>query len=270
MNTSTIEQLHNIFSLRRSGHHAVISWLQDCYEITGIKSVHVNEDEAIGHVSDPKDPKWRVFSAVEIISRARKENVMANTVLVNYEDLSYKDRNRIRAYSDPFWQEHAVYSRDTIIVRDWYNLVASRIKKAAIDRENGDYPLLDSISWDTLASLWIEQAQMNARTGELGLTWINFNRWRKEKDYRASIAESLGLSNSSNINSVPSFGGGSSFDGLEHDGKAQSMLLDNRWEHLDGDLYAKYLEVLTIDQAMVVSGLNQDLFGFNHTDAVKN
>ncbi len=269
MSKSNIKRLNNIFSLRRSGHHAVISWLQDCYRATGVVSVHINEDETIGHVPYPDDPLWQVFSAEAIIERAHKEEATLDTLIVNYEDLSYSDRDQIYAYSDPVWQKNAINTHDTIIVRDWYNLVASRIKRAAIDRANGDYPLFDNISWDDLASRWIDHAQMQPKADKLGVTWINFNRWRKEKDYRESIAKSFSLNSSSNINSVPSFGGGSSFDGVTLDGKAQHMQLDNRWEQLDDSLYMEYLGVLAINQASVVSALNQNLFGFSHIEAVK-
>jgi len=266
---TNVQQLHNIFSLRRSGHHAVISWLEECYRATGITTVHINESEKIGHIPDPDDPQWQVFSADEIVTRAREEEELCNTLIVNYEDLSYIDSAKIASYNDPYWRNHGISTRDTIVVRDWYNLVASRIRKSANDRRNGEYPLLDTISWDDLAALWIEHNRLHSKTGDDGLTWINFNHWRKDSGYRAQLATSFGLKNSPKIDAVSSFGGGSSFDGTTHDGNAQEMQLDTRWEQLDDELYAQYLAVLAMDQSEVIDTLNKDLFGFGRQEAVK-
>lgn len=268
---STPDKLHNVFSIRRSGHHAVISWLQDCYAETGVIACHVNEDETIGHIADPTDANWKVFTAEEIVGRAKSENDQCQTVLVNYEDLMFGDRLSIPAYADKYWERNSVSGLNTLVIRDWYNLAASRIMKNSKDRAAGIEPFLETVSWDQLSAIWVEHAELTLSDDRSDLTCIKFNDWRKDQHYRSSIATSLGLisSNTERLNNIPIFGGGSSFSGVDYDGAADQMNLDNRWEQLNDELFNEYTRVINSYSKKRIGELNLRLFGFDHASIIK-
>ncbi|MDY7004752.1 MAG: hypothetical protein SWX82_12550 [Cyanobacteriota bacterium] len=60
---------------------------------------------------------------------------------------------------------------------------------------------------------------------------INYNQWFADVEYRRQIADKLQMEFSdTGIDKVTSFGGGSSFEGKQFDGKATSMDVLNRWQ----------------------------------------
>src|SRR6266571_1617841 len=107
--------IDHVFALRRSGHHAVMEWLRDCYRVQGLSVFHANSvyNEHLGwelHSPDP-DPEMLLATADSY-----------DVLMANYEDVAYKDRtyspifNALRAVNNGF--------RDIVITRDWYNMVA--------------------------------------------------------------------------------------------------------------------------------------------------
>ncbi|GAB4528845.1 MAG: hypothetical protein Tsb0014_10450 [Pleurocapsa sp.] len=60
---------------------------------------------------------------------------------------------------------------------------------------------------------------------------INYNQWFMDVNYRQNISQKLGIAFSdAGIDQVPQYGGGSTFDGTEYNGKGQGMNVLNRWE----------------------------------------
>lgn len=257
--------LHNVFALRRSGHHAVIAWIEDCYRDSGAIPAHVNEDEHNGHVLDESDPTWRVYDADKIISIANSIDKNFKVLIVNYEDLAYSEKYHINAYNDPAWQEVSFKRCDTIIIRDWYNLVASRLKRISDDRKSGSYSLFETINWNSLAEMWIEQANLLANQHDPDLKCINFNRWRTDKSYRELLAASFGLVNAPISNKVPNYGGGSSFDGTKYDGKANKMNLSKRWSEIDSDMQMEFKKIINSAYKETINELNKEIFDFGYS-----
>jgi hypothetical protein len=65
---------------------------------------------------------------------------------------------------------------------------------------------------------------------------INYNKWFSDKEYRKSIATSIGFKfTDCGIMDVVTFGGGSSFDGLKYNSKAQKMNVLTRWKDFAQD-----------------------------------
>jgi hypothetical protein len=71
--------------------------------------------------------------------------------------------------------------------------------------------------------------------------FINYNKWFLDDKYRQSIAKKLGfITDGKNYERVPKAGGGSTFEGLSLDGKAENLKVLERWKSMkDHPLYQK-------------------------------
>jgi hypothetical protein len=111
-----------------------------------------------------------------------------------------------------------------VILRDPYNLFASRIKhydllsseKTWVD-ENGATKL-----WRMYAKVFLEKPK--------GIILVNYNEFIKSVEYRKNLAKKLKCEfKDDTIQRVSDNGLGSSFDCLDYDGKAQKMPVFDRW-----------------------------------------
>jgi len=110
------------------------------------------------------------------------------------------------------------FSRTIIILRDPYNNIASYMRRFAVNEWN----------IKAIISLWKTQADLFLDNKFYG---ISYNDWFKDVEYRKSICDELETNFTDNmINSVAKPGGGSSFDQMDYNGKAQEMDVLNRWK----------------------------------------
>ncbi|HBL10233.1 MAG TPA: hypothetical protein DD379_02125 [Cyanobacteria bacterium UBA11162] len=114
---------------------------------------------------------------------------------------------------------------DLVVIRDPFNLLASRFKNQNLKRR---FPN------DMFSDLWIAYAQ--EYLGETNYlknkVVVNYNNWFRDKEYRKQLASQLNIEFSdAGINEVKVQGGGSSFDGLQFHGQATNMDILNRWKH---------------------------------------
>lgn len=118
--------------------------------------------------------------------------------------------------------------RDILILRDPFNLFASRL------RAN-----FGVVSNQIALRIWKQHAREflgDRRYLKQPRTVINYNRWATEKAYRREIAEELELSFSdARRHQVPAAGNGSSFDGRRYNGNAGRMRTLERWQHFADD-----------------------------------
>ena len=69
---------------------------------------------------------------------------------------------------------------------------------------------------------------------EFGVVFIIYDKWFIDIEYRKEISGKLGLEFSDEmLENVPKAGGGSSFDGLKYNDKAQEMNVLNRYKQID-------------------------------------
>ena len=84
---------------------------------------------------------------------------------------------------------------------------------------------------------------------------ISYNAWASSAGYRGDVAEGLGLRfDDDAAHRVPSCAGGSSFDGVRHDGSPADMALFERWRrYADDDDYRRLFtpEVHRLASAML-------------------
>lgn len=157
---------------------------------------------------------------------------------------SYEDDNLEETYTERFAKNHDRWlgksqnCYDVIILRDPFNLFASRLKKEEDIIENR-YSLKIEDQRKTLINLWKQYArEFVDKTNFLKYqkVTISYNRWVTDKDYRRQLAETLGLNfNDETMNEVLPVGGGSSFDRTSKNNDAKQMKVFDRWQFYKDD-----------------------------------
>ena len=248
------------YSLQRSGHNAIIKWL-----------LYQNENV----------DKFREWTELE--SKIREECFFVRYgsytgFHINKPDMGNIGLNIDTLDGDLIIQNRAdlrlpetVEQNETVVVilRDWRNYVASHIKHTDRDRERERQTLGDS-------TLFWQATSLNERVKpnlfkEYATHFINessyypilFDRWFASKKYRIKICQDLDLHFTDiGKQSVPSFGGGSSFDKLRLDGQAEQMDVLNRYKMYEDDV--SYQKLMQDDE---IVELNSQMGVYNEDDS---
>lgn len=245
-----------IIGLKRNGNHAVINWIEK--QATGFV-VHLN-DIRVGEnpyrciynslaQDHPRNswmgqqilryPQYRGKEGFELIEREAKGDFQPKDCLIySYEDYEIsKISSHFSEYKHDFYFGKSAQRYDVLILRDPFNMLASRLK-------SNKNPVK---SWHkTVVDMWIDYAkEYLGETNYLKYNKIavNYNQWVQDRDYRQQIANKLQLNFSDRgIHNVKTFGGGSSFDGTKFKGKASNMNVFDRWKHfIDNSDYKNML-----------------------------
>ena len=234
-----------IAGLRRTGNHAIISWIQEQEKEQKQGSVfHINN---VVTNENPYRYKYQNLCyyfpqykwSIEQFKNQKKGNLTLKYCLIySYEDYALEE-----IFSDQFERKHDLYlgktqSRyDVLILRDPFNLLASRLKNNFLSVKSSHLNFVD---------LWINYAkEYLGETNYLrhNKVCINYNLWVGNKDYRQEIASKLRIKFTDvGIDKVHGCGGGSSFDGRELDGQAHKMDVNNRWKHyMENSVYCQLI-----------------------------
>jgi len=217
-----------VFSMKRSGHHAVIRWIsqQISGDISLFNNCEIIDEKIIPDVikiyksgKEIKDNQYH-YKSSNLLIDAKKYDALFFT----FEDKYYIDyTNQLKATC---LNTKKIYQ--AIIVRDFYNNSASRHKT------NFEY------TPETL-KIWIDHVN-NCFNNPL-ITGINFNRWFKDKNYRKRLTEKLDIPfTDAGLNDVHGYGS-STFDNKKYNGNAQKMDILNRWKNFRHD--ARYLSKIS-------------------------
>jgi len=259
----TPHTVDHIFGLRRSGHHAVINWLAGCYEAAGERPTHDNS-VFNAHLL-PFESHWPDPSPATVWER----NLGHDVLLVSYEDVDLDERNDSPNYHELRPPKFGNATKDIIVVRDWFNFVASRLKYQADQAETQrHYSLIFALDWSEVQARWLQYAGLALRGDQdsPGLVTVNYNQWFANPEYREGVAEKLGLPDSENgLDHVPDFGSGSSFDQRSMDGNGRQMNVLRRWEGLDPALLQRYKRLI---YNPVMGEINQRLFGIDQAEVL--
>lgn len=206
--------------LRRSGNHAILSWImqqlpEKAYFLNnvaaGVSPLRFYHHHFPDRGYQPE--AWGRFSD-------------KGCLIHSYEDYSLRDVvNPYTELRHDFWVGKTIDRYDVLVLRDPFNLLASRLKKNYMGVKTAGA---------SVVSLWIEHAQ--EYIGETAYlkprkVVISYNQWNKSAAYRHAIALQLGLEFSDKgFSYVSSYGGGSSFDGQSFQGAAKGMDVENRWK----------------------------------------
>jgi len=211
-----------IFTMMRSGNHAIINWLarSSSNQVTDYNfSPHGWEKGRLL----PGNPK-------EYIEKYGGE--LPERVIFSQEnfDLNWIDEHKfIKKFGSGFYW--------IIIIRDPFNWLASYKKKFKGTHLTKPWTYangLQCIPAFEIYKQYVDQALgvKDYTAGKKQIHIINYNEWVDSKKYRDETAyKFLGTeSNEDALNVVPRFGGGSSFDGLNYNGKARKMKIMERYK----------------------------------------
>lgn len=207
-----------VIGLRRSGNHAIIEWL-----IAACPGSVLFLNEALPNVrpNRTRQREWHWFPAGE--RRAR------GTLVYSYEDQSLLALTGLtRAGKRAAWTGPARARFDLLILRDPFNMLASRLqwKLESVDR-------LQQVAraWKAYAAEFLGDTDTLPHKVP-----VSYNRWVADEGYRHELAVRLGVEpTDAGRNKVSPLGGGSSFDGTTHDGRASEMKVLERWRHFADD-----------------------------------
>ncbi|NET43927.1 hypothetical protein [Okeania sp. SIO2B3] len=243
-----------VLGMRRCGNHAIINW---------IKSQQTGKCQFINDIPKTNPYRYKYENLRERFPQYKKEIegyrqqaqgnfVKKDCLIYSYEDYVVQQVTNDLIFNvkhDLYFGKSAI-RYDVIIIRDPFNLLASRLQKHKKFLEDPNHQenylsvsrrnyLLARYSNKTMVDLWIDYAkEYLGETNYLkhNKICVNYNQWFADVEYRRNIAEKLQIEFSdAGIDRVTSFGGGSSFEGKEFNKKATSMDVLNRWQKVSDD-----------------------------------
>jgi len=233
-----------VLGLQRSGNHAILAWLFQQFD----EPVYFFNN--VRHFGNP----MREFQPVDLPNtvpmrrgnspgRTRRlhevEQQQKKTLVYSYENLPL-DRLRVRSLV-PDRENVIGRSRRlcrVLIVRDFYNWLASRIRYHEITRS--EVPPFRKV--ERFVSGWLAYASEYLRItdyiADMEVTAVSYNRWVTDERYRHELLLELDVPVKNNsISYVPRAGGGSSFDATEFCGRSAGMRIGDRWLYLKDEKF---------------------------------
>lgn len=222
-----------VVGMSRSGNHAIIDWiLSQASGRTCFLNCAEPKTNPFVTARPPGEGQPAHRASYSSFHRAREgEGAFSQK---DYLVHSYED-TFLRGFADPRHEElhdalvgSSARRLDVLIVRDPFNLFASRIASG-----------IGNVSLETARRIWCQHAREF-----LGLrrhlanerVMVSYNAWVSSHVYRETLAHRLGLDfDDTAALSVPSAGGGSSFDGTTYHGRAAAMPVLERWRSCLGD-----------------------------------
>lgn len=232
-----------VFGMRRSGNHLSISWILD--QVDGSAAFYNNIN-----------PDLHPFTGRMTETRLRAHNPSPRLVL------SYEDVTTSRLLSRPLLdfladrqRRHGARVRFALILRDPYNLFASRIKK---------WPDRFAQAADIAAqqAIYLDHAALAANPAPIWqdapLIPVLYNDLVSDPATRRKLSDQLGIRQGDRgLDVVPVYGHGSSFDGRERSGTDVRDQVFSRWKEMQDD---PRFRAVTGSDAIRAAG--QDIFGF--------
>ncbi|MGP1382269.1 MAG: hypothetical protein ACTS2F_01850 [Thainema sp.] len=234
----SLEQVVNqreirVLGLRRSGNHAIINWIR--HQLSG-NIWHLNN---IRPDKNPYRVLYQHYPKDHLKPEAWGNFTPKDALIYSYEDYRLSDivTSKTTAHHDLYLGRSA-QTTTILILRDPFNLFASRLKQGFIKVKSPAHSMVD---------LWLEYAQEFVRESQFlddSTIFVNYNEWFRSPAYRQTIAAQLNIPFSdAGLEQVKSQGGGSSFDGQALQGRAQEMSVCDRWQHFATD--PTYLQLLS-------------------------
>lgn len=223
-----------VVGMRRTGNHAIINWIekQQPGKVRHLNNVTAGTNPYRNKANNLLRYHPEHHKMAEVYWRQAKGNLVERDCLIySYEDWSLEkitqprfERNRT------LYLGECAHRYDVLILRDPFNLFASRLKKGYVATKMKKVSMAQL--WLGYAKEWIGEDQR--LLGDRIL--INYNRWFSDTDYRRSLASQLDIPFSDDgLNEVRDIGTGSSFDGTQLNGQARKMDVTNRWRAFADD-----------------------------------
>lgn len=233
------ERAFFVFGLRRGGNHALAEWLKGHFAPDEV--LHLNNARLAAF--DWEAPAIRFDDAdyAQVVPTEKQR-----VCLVGYENVDF--------LQFPAAQNFQIARRCDwlVLLRDLPNMAASICRSAA---ERPDFVWRHRLR--DFPELWAMYARRFLQN-KGGARYVSFNRWFAELEYRRELAATLKLDfTDRGLNTISPAGGGSSFDGLNLQGQAQSMRVLERWPGLLDDSLFRCLLLAERDNLR----RNAELFG---------
>lgn len=247
------EKAMRVVGLRRSGNHAIITWIRRHYDeyVWHLNNVRVKQNPyRILNQHYPKD-KFEQEAKGNFSQKSCLIYSYENSALENVTDLSFERKH-------DYYLGKSKCRYDLLILRDPFNMIASMY--AGIQKSEGAIKYMRIRSTPkTISELWLDYAkEFLGETSYLknNKVIVSYNKWCLDQDYRKQISEQLGLEFSdAGFNVVKKTGGGSSFEGIELDGQASKMDVMNRWQRFVNDPeYRKFFNQEIYDYSEKIFG----------------
>jgi hypothetical protein len=232
----TADATFDYHGLERGGHNAVLRWLVELFPRPHmfVVAAHTNEPSCAWY----HPSRWWAHEHPD-------PNVVA---------LTYGQEPDLASYTSRIDRRRAV-----VVARDIRNCLASRIrwveryKRVPFEIDNRFI-----YTWTTYA----HQVLGDIDHFDGRCVGIVYDRWFADRTYREEVIRTLGtrfgwdlpMTPDAGMSAVARAGGGSSFDKLSFDGKAQRMRVLERWKDYTSHLtYTKLLtpEVLALNDRLV-------------------
>lgn len=239
-----------VFAMRRSGHHAVINWIR--YQYPGrhyflndckpgenpFRSAVLSSSLVYGGFGER-----RIFRPhMERPRRFTKKGVL----IYNYEEVDLASVPQLMPEkSETDWVGPSGKRHDVLILRDPFNLLASKLKWARGGVERPSKPTLEDVEkskdlWKVYAREFLgETSFLKNRVN------ISYNKWFLDRSYRDEVGAILGFDNRDiGKQEVAKWGPtvtADSFDGLKFEGRAESMKVMERWRAFKEDGFYRRL-----------------------------
>lgn len=214
-----------VVGLSRSGNHCVIDWILRQVEGEWCFLNCVEGKTNPFETARPTDDGRSVRTSIESLdlSAERRGNFVPKSWLVH----SYEDSFLGHAFSSAFERNHdrlvgrSARRLDVVVLRDPLNVFASRRALA------GRVPDATAVRiWKQHARAFLAPSRHLRRETIL----VPFDRFVASAAFRGMLADRLGLRlRDGSISQVARCGGGSSFDGMRFDGRAERMAVGERW-----------------------------------------
>ncbi|ARF10951.1 hypothetical protein Hokovirus_3_224 [Hokovirus HKV1] len=211
MNKQNLE----IYTLCRSGNHAIIFWL--IHNICDIEKLQKYDGMCY----------WNDDCKLYFYNNCNHINYNYYVDNYNYLIKSYEDINNMNNTNDT-----NNTNKKIIIVRDYCNFLSSRYQKY-----NNLLGLNSSYlqNYDDIKNLWIQLCYEIINNNAIG---IIYNKWLLDKDYRDNIGKIINIPNiNDNITYVSDIGEGSSFIGVKLDDN------NNYLKRFNKDLFVNNIEL---------------------------
>jgi LPS sulfotransferase NodH len=244
-----------IAAIQRSGHHGIIDWI--AAQCPG--PVYFLNDAVPG--SNPFMTCTLVTRLDQPEAKPLPKGLLELYVRRGCLIHNYEDRPLEAVFDEQFERQHDAWvgrsatRYDVIVLRDPFNTFASRLSATWMRHK-----LHDPMGRAAAIALWKSyalEALDRTQYAKHRKLFINYNRWFGDREYRRELAEKLRLTFTDlGRQRVCGEYGGSSFDGLEFNGRAQEMAVLERWKRVAHE--PGFRELFADDE---LRHLSHELFG---------
>ncbi len=220
--------------MRRTGNHVIINWTGITRSTIFFNDTLPKEKRRALLGEDVASVPFRRWLARSCSRRSVPKLLAGLGRLMRGEvSLSLEDGQLDR----PFLVDWPKQRRDILLIRDPFNLFASRISKGRGGHRSFGRQRVEDYFHASIA-LWKQHAReflgdTNHLPGHVG---VFYDRWIIDADYRREVAARLGIApDESALGVVAKEGGGSSFEGLSPLGADAVQRRLSRYEQLTGE-----------------------------------